>query len=71
MRISHHQQNRDATVDVYPVLDDEGPTTYFLKTWLGRGTGSLTEPCVYVGFSEEELYTFAVDILGMIAKKEA
>lgn len=67
MRISHHQRNRIATSEVFTGMNGD----YYLKTYLGDGTGSLTEPCVYVHFSEEELYTFAVDILGMIASEEA
>lgn len=68
MRVSHHQHNRFATATVYPVQnDDDGTTTYFLKTYLGGGTGSLTEPCVYVNFSAQELRDFAVEIIGLVA----
>lgn len=69
MRISHHKRSREATVDVFTVRNDGAPTTYMLKTFLGRGNGSPAEPCIYVDFSEEELYTFAIDILNMITKE--
>lgn len=67
MKIAHQERNRDCTVNVYPVLDDDGPTVYYLQTTLGRGTGSLTEPRVTAEFSAQELRDFAVSLIGLVA----
>ena len=70
MRIAHQERNRACTVSVYPVLDDDGPTVYYMQTALGRGTGSPTEPRVTAEFSAQGLRDFAVDIIGLVAAEE-
>lgn len=74
MRLSHHDPENETTTEVYPTYNEtpEGYTyldAYFLRLTVGRGRGGVTEPSITAEFEPDELYTFAVDILGMIAKE--
>lgn len=69
MKIAHQERNRDCTTEVYPVIDEDEGTIYYLRQRMGRGTGGPNEPSITSEWSERDLFTFAVDILGMIAKE--
>lgn len=76
MRVRHQEINRNATVEAYPVIEDDpngGCTTlYYLRSYAGRGKGGPNEPSVTVVFqSAKELRDFAVDLLSLVAVEES
>lgn len=71
MKIAHQERSRGCTTEVYPVIDEDEGTVYYLRQRMGRGTGGPNEPSITAEFSVLDLRDFAVGILGMIAVEES
>lgn len=68
MKIAHQERNRDCTTEVYPVIDENEGTVYYLRQRMGRGRGGPNEPSITSEWTAQELRDFAVEIIGLIAK---
>lgn len=51
-------------VDAYPVLDDDGPTVFYLRM---QKDGGETRVAV---FTSNELREFACNLIGLVAREE-
>ena len=67
MKIAHQGRNRNITTEVYPVIDENERTIYYLRQYAGEGRGGPNEPSIVSEWSALELRDFAVDIIGMVA----
>lgn len=68
MKITHQERNRGCTTEVYPVIDGDERTIYYLRQRMGQGRGGPNEPSITSEWTAQELRNFAVEIIGLIAK---
>lgn len=68
MKIAHQERTGAVTTEVYPVIDENEGTIYYLRQRAGQGRGGPNEPSITSKWTVQELRDFAVEIIGLIAK---
>ena len=67
MKIAHQERSRGCTTEVYPVIDENEGTIYYLRQRAGQGRGGPNEPSITSEWTAQELRDFAVSLIGLVA----